>query len=91
MPKVYLTLAERRRAEQQRAAQKENFMLSAVLKTAICRRIGYDYISAQTNLSKPTIVKVVNHPEQATVAQLRAVCAAANIPVNITAAYDESI
>lgn len=87
MPRVYLTLEERQRAEQQCREQKENFQLKAILRDRIFRQLGYEAISQKTNLSKPTIGKVVNHPELATIAQLRAVCAAAEIPLSIIAEY----
>ncbi len=89
MPKVYLTLEERQKAEKERIEKKENFLLKSVLRDRIFRRLGYEYIAKKTNLSKATIGKVVNNPELATVAQLRAVCDAANILLTITAEYEE--
>ena len=85
MPKAYLTLEERQKAEKERIEKKENFLLKSVLRDRIFRQLGYEYIAQKTNLSRPTIGKVVNNPELATVAQLRAVCAAANIPLVIKA------
>ena len=89
MPKTYLTLKDRQKAEKKKKHAKENLLLSAFMKLAICRKIGYDYISSITNLSRPTIIKIVNHPELATVTQLRAVCDAANIPLAIVVAEPE--
>jgi ATP-dependent protease Clp ATPase subunit len=85
MPKTYLTLKEREKAERERKVKKENFVLTSVMREAICRRIGYDYICAVANLSKPTVVKIVNHPDQAKLWQLRAVCEAADIPLEVIA------
>ena len=85
MPRAYLTLEERERAKKEKAEQKENFMLRSILKEKIFRKIGYEYISQKTGFSEPTIGKIVNHPEKATVEQLRAVCDAVGVPLMITA------
>ena len=74
MPRAYISIEE-----------KENFNLTAVLRDRIYRQLGYEYIAEKTKLSRPTIGKVVNNPELATVSQLRAVCAAAGVPLSITA------
>ena len=89
MPKTYLTLEEKQKAEQRRKEKKENFILSSLMRERIFKRLGYDFISKKTGLSKPTIGKVVNTPELVTVAQLRAVCAAAEIPLTISAEIPE--
>ena len=88
MPRIHLTLEERQKAEQKRREKKENFQLSGILQERIKNRLGYDLIREKTGISKPIIGKVVNHPELATVAQLRAVCAAAEIPLSITAEFE---
>lgn len=85
MPKTYLTFEDREKQEKERAERKENLLLSGALKEKIWRKLGYDYICRITGLSEPTVCKIVNHPEKATVTQLRAVCAAAEIPLSITA------
>lgn len=85
MPKTYLTLEDKQNALIQNREKKENFLIKSLLRERICRQLGYEYIQKKTNLSKPTIGKVVNYPELVTVAQLRAVCAAAEIPLYITA------
>ena len=85
MPKTYLTIEERLKAEARKRDAKQDRALRAVMHDKIYRKINYDYIRDKTGLSKPTIVKIINHPELATVAQLRAVCAAADIPLLICA------
>ena len=83
MPRVHLTLEERESAEAKRREEKQNRELRAVLHDRIYRKISYDYIREKTGLSMTTIVKVVNHPEKATVAQLRAICGVADISLVI--------
>ncbi len=86
MPRVYMNMAEKAAAAEKRRQEKENFMLRAIMKDTICRKIGYDYICQKTGLSQPTVSKVVNRPEDCTVEQIRLVCAAAKIPLIITIA-----
>ena len=83
MPRSYLTLAEREQAEKNRALEKENFLLRSALKDKIFRKIGYDSIVRKTGYSINTVSKIVNHPEKATVEQLRAVFDAAGLPLQI--------
>ena len=84
MPKVHLTLEERRKAEIERIEKAENFNIRSILRDKIKNNLGYEYIAEKTKISKVTIGKIVNHPELAKVAQLRAVCAAANIPLALS-------
>lgn len=85
MPRAYISIEQKEKAAQKRAEERENFNLRSVLRDRIFRQLGYEYIAEKTNLSRPTIGKVVNNPELATVTQLRAVCAAAGIPLSIIA------
>ena len=85
MPRAYISIEEKEKAALKRAEERENFNLKSVLRDRIFRQLGYEYISEKTKLSRPTIGRVVNNPELATVAQLRAVCAAAGIPLSIIA------
>lgn len=84
MPKVYVTIEERERAEVRKREEKQNRELRAVLHDRIYRKINYDSIRKKTGLSKDTIAKVINNPERATITQLRAVCGVANISLTIT-------
>ena len=84
MPKVYMSKAEQESAALKRRQEKENFMLRAIMRDKICRKIGYEYICSKTKLSQPTVSKIVNRPEECTVEQIRLVCAAADIPLVIT-------
>ncbi len=86
MPKVYISREEREQAAIKRRQEKENFLLRATMKDRICRKIGYEYICEKTNLSQPTVSKIVNRPEDCTIEQLRLVCAAAEIPLSIVIA-----
>lgn len=83
MPRVHLTLKERQDAERRKTEEKQNRELRAVLHDKIYRKINYDEICEKTQLSRPTVVKVINHPEKATIPQLRAICAAADIALTI--------
>ena len=83
MPRVHWTLEEREHAEGKRREEKQKRELRAGLNDKIYRKINYDYIREKTGLSKTTIVKVVNNPELATVAQLRAICNVADISLVI--------
>ncbi len=85
MPKTYLTLEERQKAEIKKREERQNRELRALLHDKVYRKLTYDVIKLKTGLGFNTIGKVVNHPENATVAQLRAVCAAAGIELTISA------
>lgn len=84
MPRVYLSRQEKEQAALKRKQEKENFMLRAIMRDKICRKIGYEYICEKTKLSQPTVSKIVNRPEDCTIEQIRLVCAAAEIPLIIT-------
>ena len=83
MPRVYLTLEEKRDAEIKKREEKQNRELRSILHDRIYRKISYEYIRNKTGFAPSTIVKIVNHPERATVAQLRAICAIADISLTI--------
>ena len=85
MPKVYLTSEERRIAEMQKEFRKQDRLLRDVIREKVYRKISYEELAEKAGVSKSTIQKFVNEPERLHISILRDCCAAANIPLVISA------
>ena len=84
MPKVVLTLEDKRRAEMEQDFRRQDRLLRDVIREKVLRKISYDELAAKAGVGRCTVQKFVNHPEQLRVEHLRKCCIAADIPLVIS-------
>lgn len=77
------TIDERNETVAKREYRKQDMLLTATVREATRKKITYDEISKRSGLCKTTIVKVINNPNKATLEQLRRVCYAAGVTLQI--------
>lgn len=82
MPRTYITLEERTRAERKNQIDKKSRQLKEKMAT-IKHGVGYEKIREQTGYSLPTITKIINKPQKATIEQLLSVCSVAGVELSI--------
>lgn len=85
MPKVALTLEDKRKMDAERQFRNQDRMLRDTIREKVYRKIPYDELAKKANVGKSTIQKFVNHPEQLSLPLLRKCCIAADIPLTISA------
>ncbi len=84
MPKVVLTLEDKRRAEMEKDFRRQDRLLRDVIREKVLRKISYDELAEKAGVGRGTVQKFVNHPEQLRVEHLRKCCIAADIPLVIS-------
>ena len=84
MPKVILTVEDKRRAEMEKDFRRQDRLLRDVIREKVLRKISYDELAAKAGGGRGTVQKFVNHPEQLRVEHLRKCCIAADIPLVIS-------
>lgn len=84
MPKVILTIEDKRRAELENNFRRQDRVLRDVIREKVLRKISYDELAAKAGVGRSTVQKFVNHPEQLRVEHLRKCCIAADIPLVIS-------
>lgn len=84
MPKVLLTLEDKRRAAMQSEFRKQDRLLRDVIREKVYRKISYDELALAAGVGRCTVQKFVNAPETMRLDHLRKCCIAANIPLVIS-------
>lgn len=85
MPKVALTLEDKRRFEAEKQFRCQDRILRAVIHEKVYRKVSYEEFATKAGVSKSTVQKFVNAPEKMSLPLLRKCCIAADIPLVITA------
>ncbi len=84
MPKVILTLEDKRRAAAEKEFRRQDRLLRDVIREKVYRKISYDDLAEKAGVGRCTVQKFVNHPERMRIDHLRKCCIAANIPLVIS-------
>ena len=86
MPKVYLTIEERKKAEFENKAKRDDKLLTCDLREAK-KANGLDYreIARRSGVSYATVCKAFNAPASLQVDMLRRICFAAGVRLNVVA------
>ncbi|MBR3960843.1 MAG: hypothetical protein IKK13_01360 [Clostridia bacterium] len=83
MPKVVLTLEEKRRAEAEKEFRRQDRILRDIIREKVHRKISYDELAAKAGVGRNTVHKFMTHPELMRIDLLRKCCIAAEIPLVI--------
>lgn len=85
MPKVALTLEDKRIMEAEKQFRNQDRLLRDIIHNKVYRKISYDEFAVKAGVSKSTVQKFVNAPEKMSLPLLRRCCIAADIPLVISA------
>ncbi len=77
MPKVNLTVEEKRIANYEKEFRKQDRMLRAIIHEKVYRKVSYEEFATKAGVSKSTVQKFVNAPEKMSLPLLRKCCIAA--------------
>ena len=85
MPKVYLTAEEKKKAESESQARRDDKLLMSDLRENKKRR-GLDYkeIAQRAGVSYVTVCKAFNEPSRLQVSTLRQICFAVGVRLEIS-------
>lgn len=84
MPKAYLTLEEKQKADAMRERDKQLHLVALELSSQKYKNGGFGKLQRKTGLSGPTVRKIATEPLRATVEQLYEVAYASGKRVVIT-------
>lgn len=82
MPRVYLTLEEKKKSDAEKEFRKQDRLLRGAINEKI--NCTYEELAQKAGVSKSTIQKFVNNPTGLRIDLLRKCCFAAEIPLIIS-------
>ena len=85
MPRVALTLDDKRKMDAEKQFRSQDRLLRDIIHEKVYRKISYDELALKAGVSKTTVQKFVNAPEKMSLPLLRKCCIAADIPLVISA------
>lgn len=84
MPKVYITLEQKRQAEFDRQNRLENALLGSEIKTAMKQnKIRYPELCQKADVSNGTLSKAINNPQELNLSRLRKICYCAGLKLKV--------